>query len=203
MFLLAEKARAKAIDFKKNPDARSFRTRLSEALHRGVNFAGHYAVAGWGCGTGCISGAIIDARTGNVFWPEQFNAIGVLYSEGEYANVNPSEPLIILGEVDTLQIRADVDEQNAWQVRTNEPAVAFLKGDTKHPLPIRFVRIEPYVVPKKSLTGDSAERVDTRVLQIIFELDRPAVPLYVGQQVDVFIQRPASRVEPEASATKP
>ena len=81
-----EKARAKAIDFKKNPDARSFRTRLSEALHRGVNFAGHYVVAGWGCGTGCISGAIIDARTGNVFWPEQFNAMGVLYSEGEYAN---------------------------------------------------------------------------------------------------------------------
>jgi hypothetical protein len=95
-----------------------------------------------------------------------------------------------------------VDEQNAWQVHTNEPAVAFLKGDTKHPMPIRFVRIEPYVVPKRSLTGDSAERVDTRVLQIIFELDRPAVPLYVGQQVDVFIQRPASRNEPEPSGTR-
>jgi hypothetical protein len=70
-------------------------------------------------------------------------------------------------------------------------------------MPIRFVRIEPYVVPKRSLTGDSAERVDTRVLQIIFELDRPAVPLYVGQQVDVFIQRPALLKESEASATKP
>jgi HlyD family secretion protein len=51
------------------------------------------------------------------------------------------------------------------------------------------VRIEPFVIPKRSLTGDSAERVDTRVLQIIFELDRPEVPLYVGQQVDVFIER--------------
>jgi hypothetical protein len=81
-----ERARVKAIDFKKNPDARTFRTRLSEALRRGVNFAGHYVVAGWGCGTGCISGAIIDARTGNVFWPEQFNAMGVLYSDGEYAD---------------------------------------------------------------------------------------------------------------------
>jgi hypothetical protein len=80
-----ERARVRTIDFKKNPDARSFRTRLSEALRRGVNFAGHYVVAGWGCGTGCISGANIDARTGNVFWPEQFNAIGVLFSKGEYA----------------------------------------------------------------------------------------------------------------------
>jgi hypothetical protein len=81
-----EKARAKAIDFKKNPDARTFRTRLSEALRRGVDFAGHYVVAGWGCGTGCILGAIIDARTGNVFWPEQLSALGVLFSGGEYAN---------------------------------------------------------------------------------------------------------------------
>ena len=55
---------------------------------------------------------------------------------------------------------------------------------------MRFVRIEPFVIPKKSLTGDSSERVDTRVLQIIFQLDQPNVPLYVGQQVDVFINRP-------------
>jgi hypothetical protein len=81
-----EKARAKSIDFKRNPDARTFRTRLSEALHGGVNFAGHYVVAGWGCGTGCISGAIIDARTGNVYWPEQFNAMAAWYGESEYVD---------------------------------------------------------------------------------------------------------------------
>ena len=97
---------------------------------------------------------------------------------------------MILGETDHLQIRADVDEQNAPLVVANEPAVAFLKGDTKNPITLRFVRIEPYVVPKKSLTGDSTERVDTRVLQIIFEFDRPGTPVYVGQQMDVFIQRP-------------
>ena len=111
---------------------------------------------------------------------------------GEYANLAPSEPMMMLGDVNTFQIRADVDEQNAWMVQPNQPAVAFLKGDTKSPLPLRFVRIEPFVIPKRSLTGDSAERVDTRVLQIIFQLDRPQTPLYVGQQVDVFIQRTAS-----------
>ena len=50
------------------------------------------------------------------------------------------------------------------------------------------VRVEPFVVPKKSLTGDTTERVDTRVLQVIYEFDpagRP--PLFVGQQVEVFI----------------
>ena len=110
---------------------------------------------------------------------------------GEYANVSPNEPLMILGDVNTLQIRADVDEQNAPLVVPRQAAVAFLKGDTTNPIPLRFVRIDPFVIPKRSLTGDSAERVDTRVLQIIFELDRPKTPLYVGQQVDVFIERPA------------
>ncbi len=109
--------------------------------------------------------------------------------EGEHAGLTPTEPLMILGDTDTLQVRADVDEQNAPLVQAGQPAVAYLKGDTKNKIPLRFVRIEPYVIPKRSLTGDSVERVDTRVLQIIFEMDRPQTPLYVGQQVDVFIQR--------------
>ena len=108
---------------------------------------------------------------------------------GEFAGTTPLEPLMILGDMVMLQIRADVDEQNAPLVQARRPAVAFLKGHTKDSMALRLERIEPFVVPKKSLTGDSTERVDTRVLQIIYELDKPAGPLYVGQQVDVFIQR--------------
>ena len=115
---------------------------------------------------------------------------------GEFAGTTPQEPLMILGEVGKFQVRAEVDEQNAPLVQAGRPAVAYLKGDTQRPLPLRFVRIEPFVIPKRSLTGDSAERVDTRVLQIIFELDRPAVPVYVGQQVDVFIERAVAPTPP-------
>jgi HlyD family secretion protein len=52
---------------------------------------------------------------------------------------------------------------------------------------LKFVRIEPYVIPKKSLTGDNTERVDTRVLQVIYAVDGGNKRLFVGQQVDVFI----------------
>ena len=56
-------------------------------------------------------------------------------------------------------------------------------------------------MPKKSLTGASAERVDTRVLQVLFGFDRGALPIYVGQQMDVFVealpQSAASAREPE------
>ncbi len=47
------------------------------------------------------------------------------------------------------------------------------------------------MLPKKSLTGDSTERVDTRVLQVIYRVDNDALPLFVGQQMDVYIEAPA------------
>jgi hypothetical protein len=72
-----EKATARAIDFKNSPGAWGFRTRLRDALRRGVNFSGRYILTGWGCGTGCVSGAIIDARTGRVYFPDEMGNIGV------------------------------------------------------------------------------------------------------------------------------
>jgi hypothetical protein len=63
-----------------------------------------------------------------------------------------------------------------------------LRGAASQEIPLRFVRVEPYVIPKKSLTGDNTERVDTRVLQVIYALEPTAQPVYVGQQVDVFIE---------------
>ena len=88
---------------------------------------------------------------------------------------------------DPLHVRVDVDENDAWRVRTGAPAVGFLRGNKEISTPLNFVRFEPYVVPKKSLTGDTTERVDTRVLQVIFSFTRGDLPIYVGQQMDVFI----------------
>jgi len=110
--------------------------------------------------------------------------------EGEYAGVSPSDPnapSLLLGETQRLQLRADVDEDSASRVKVGGPAVAFIKGMHSDPIPMRFVRIEPYITVKKSLTGDSTERVDTRVLQVIYQFDKTKVPVYVGQQMDVFI----------------
>ena len=59
-------------------------------------------------------------------------------------------------------------------------------------MPLSFVRLEPYVLPKTSLTGVNTERVDTRVVQLIYAVD-PENPLVldskilVGQLMDVFI----------------
>jgi HlyD family secretion protein len=106
---------------------------------------------------------------------------------GEYAQAGPlAQPLILMGATAQLNVRADIDEQDAWRFKAVAIATGMVRGNSGRPLPLHFIRVEPYVIPKRSLTGDSTERVDTRVLQVIFALD-PGAPVYAGQQLDVFI----------------
>ncbi len=107
---------------------------------------------------------------------------------GEYAQSGPlAKPLIVMGETSRLNVRTDVDENEAWRVSGNAAAQATERGNSGLKVQLEFVRFEPYVVPKKSLTGDSTERVDTRVLQVIYRFKDRNIPFRVGQQMDVFI----------------
>lgn len=110
---------------------------------------------------------------------------------GEYAATGVlAKPLVLLGDLERLHVRVDIDENDAWRFRPNSGAVAALRGNREFRAKLSFVRVEPYVVPKRSLTGDSTERVDTRVLQAIYSFDRAELPAYVGQQMDVFVEAP-------------
>jgi len=110
---------------------------------------------------------------------------------GEFAPTGVlSQPLILFGCVSPISVRVDVDEDDAWRVRKGAPATGFLRGNKDIHTPLRFVRFEPYVIPKQSLTGDTTERVDTRVLQVIYSFDRNDMPLFAGQQMDIFIDAP-------------
>lgn len=120
--------------------------------------------------------------------PRDGTVLQVNIRKGEYAAVSSGETAILLGDIRQLQLRADIDESDAPRVRPGCQAVAFLKGSREQAIPLEFVRIEPYILPKKSLSGESTERVDTRVLQVIFRFENPAFPVYVGQQMDVFIE---------------
>ncbi len=110
---------------------------------------------------------------------------------GEYATAGvPQTPLMILGDIDTLHVRVDIDENDAWRLKPGAHATGFVRGNRDLTTPLTFVRVEPYVVPKRSLTGESTERVDTRVLQVLFSFRGGAIPVYAGQQMDVFIEAP-------------
>lgn len=122
---------------------------------------------------------------------------------GEFAQSGRlSTPLMLLGGTSTLHVRVDVDEHESWRVRPDRPARFYVRGNKDINGPLTFVRFEPYVIPKRSLTGESTERVDTRVLQIVYAFDPSKLPVFVGQQVDVYIEAdPIHTAAPVAAPT--
>ena len=123
--------------------------------------------------------------------PVEGEILQVNIRPGEFAMAGPvTTPLLIMGNLDQLHVRVDIDENDAWRFRPNGKAVAYLRGNREFSTPLTLAYVEPYVVPKRSLTGDSTERVDMRVLQALYQFDRKRLPAFVGQQVDVYIEAP-------------
>lgn len=112
---------------------------------------------------------------------------------GEYAVAGAQrEPLMTLGNVEPLHVRVELDETDAARFWRDAPAVARLRGNGGTEANLEFVRAEPLLKPKRTLTGDGNERVDTRVLELIYALPPAALDARVGQQVDVFIRAGAA-----------
>lgn len=129
--------------------------------------------------------------------PRTASVLQINLRPGEYAPAGIlARALIVLGDTSTLHVRADVDEHEAWRFRREGRAIACLRGNRDAMAELELVRVEPYVVPKRSLTGESTERVDTRVLQVLFRFDPARLSAYVGQQVDVFIEVPEDSRSP-------
>jgi len=130
----------------------------------------------------------VDLERSIVRAPLAAEVLQVKVRVGEFAPAAATaNPLILLGRSKPLHVRVDVDEHEAWRVHEGAPAIGHVRGNAGLKAPLQFVRFEPFVLPKRSLTGDSTERVDTRVLQIIYRVERDDMPLFVGQQLDVFI----------------
>lgn len=105
------------------------------------------------------------------------------YTQGE-------DPLIVMGMPQShLAVRVYIDEILVH--RLPEPArmtaTMFVRG-TNIRLPLTFERIQPYVTPKIELSDQRLERVDVRVLPVLFRFEKPAgLQLYPGQLVDVYV----------------
>jgi len=108
---------------------------------------------------------------------------------GEYAQSGVlTTPLMLLGDDSRLHVRVDIDENDAWRFQPCASTVASVRGNPEIKTPLQYVRTDPDVIPKVTLTGDTTQRTDTRVLQVIYSFDPATLPLYVGQLMDVFIE---------------
>ncbi len=108
---------------------------------------------------------------------------------GEYVQGGgQARPLLLLGDDSRVYVRVDIDENDAWRLQPGAAARAYVRGNPQLQAPLRFEYIEPVVLPKTALSGQSTERADVRVLQAVYSFPRTALPVYLGQQMDVFIQ---------------
>ncbi|HVN46846.1 MAG TPA: biotin/lipoyl-binding protein [Steroidobacteraceae bacterium] len=99
-------------------------------------------------------------------------------------------PLIVMGlPQDHLQVRAYIDEILVHQLPQpgTIKAEMVIRGTGEH-VPLNFVRVQPYISPKIQLSDQRQERVDLRVLPVIFRFAKPpGVTVYPGQLVDVYV----------------
>jgi multidrug resistance efflux pump len=120
----------------------------------------------------------------------EFTVLQVNVRPGEVVDTTSGKALVMLGDVRRKHVRVDIDEHDAPRFRENGAATGVLRGEAEKTFPLKFIRIEPFVLPKRSLTGDNTERVDTRVLQVLYEITSDADAIFIGQQMDVFIEIP-------------
>ncbi len=97
------------------------------------------------------------------------------------------DALITMGQTNPLHIRVDIDETDVARVDIGAPALINPRGLATRRVTAQFVRAEPLILPKRSLTNSANERVDVRVLQIIYRLPDTAGGFFAGQQVDAFV----------------
>ena len=107
---------------------------------------------------------------------------------GEFAAAGTlREGLVVIGQLTPLHIRVDVDELDAWRFDPKGKAVAVLRGGKIVEFPIEYVRTVPVVIPKRTLTGENSERIDTRVMEMIYRFQQDNPQVLPGQLLDVYI----------------
>lgn len=119
-------------------------------------------------------------------------AVGSYISpQGAYGTYTQGfNPVLVMGSAQGfLGVRCYVDEILVHRLPqpSKMKAQMFIRG-TNINVPLEFVRVQPYVSPKIQLSDQRTERVDVRVLPVIFRFQRPrSVNLYPGQLVDVYL----------------
>lgn len=124
-----------------------------------------------------------------VYAPVEGRILKTRIREGEFVDAGGQGAApILMGNDQPFYLRVDIDENDVWRFDQKAEAQAVLRSNREIIFPLKFVRVEPYVQPKQSLSGEMTERVDTRVLQVIYEMDTTKNDIFIGQQLDVFIK---------------
>ncbi len=106
--------------------------------------------------------------------------------EGE--NLDPGKSALVMGNIEALRVRVAIDQFNAAKFNPEAQAVAYKQGDMTAPFPLQFLYVEPVMVPKKYLSNDLHEKVDTQNFEILYGIDKTQAHIFIGEQLNVYIE---------------
>lgn len=139
-----------------------------------------------------LNAAEVQFRRHTVLAPVTGRILRINIRAGEYLHAGEGSPPILMGNDRPLHLRVQIDENDLWRYGADAPAQASLRSNKDINFKLSFVRLEPYVLPKRDLSGDTSERIDTRVLEVVYAFDPGNQPVFIGQQMDVFIEAKAA-----------
>ena len=115
---------------------------------------------------------------------------------GEFFNTKGSDPMVIMGDTRVLRVRMDLNERDVARVRAGQTSFAQLPAYGDRRFPGRVVEISRRMGRKNVRSDDPTERIDTKILEVVCELDTPD-GLVPGLRVTNYIDPDSGR---EASA---
>jgi HlyD family secretion protein len=104
---------------------------------------------------------------------------------GELALPSSEHPLVLLGDVSTLQVRAELDERDFVKVRVGQHVLVRAHAFRDREFQGRVSSIAQYVETGRMTSAEQRKLSDIDVAEVIVELTDPG-PLVVGMQVDAY-----------------
>ena len=101
-------------------------------------------------------------------------------------SANGSTPILALGDTSRLRVRADVDETDVARIALNQPAYVRADAYGERRFAGRVMQIGQMLGRKKLRTDEPTERLDTKILEALIELET-GCPLKPGLRVEAFI----------------
>jgi HlyD family secretion protein len=133
----------------------------------------------------------LKAKTDGVILSMMSTVGSYIKTDGVYGSYTQDmNPVLVMGSPQAqMNVRGFIDEilVSRLPAAENIQAKMFIRG-TNISVPLEFVRVQPYISPKIELTTQRRERIDVRVLPVIFRFNKPQdINVYPGQIVDIYI----------------
>ena len=112
----------------------------------------------------------------------------VFIKSGEYISDSTQNPLLTMGNDKPLHVRVQIDENDAWRFDAKAKAIAYLRSNKDISMSLSFIRIDPFAISKQQLSGSSKDLVDTRIIEVVYKVEGEPKNVFIGQQLDVFIE---------------